>query len=90
MKINLDKFTLVSHFKFGNDVIKKYAICYGFNASDKPPEDIVTLNDEIIFHEKGWNTNVFSFVEKYCGFELVGCWLLCRVVDCSFVCLFVG
>jgi len=72
MKPNLNKFTLVSHFKWGNDVIKRYTITYGFKASDKPPEDVVTLNDEIIFYQKGWNTDVFSFVEKYCGFKLVG------------------
>jgi len=72
MHLNLDKFTLVSHFKWGNDVIKQYAICYGLNPNDKTPEDIVIFNDDIIFHKKGWNTDVFSFIEKYCGFELIG------------------
>lgn len=58
--------------KVGDQVVNHYSKTFGLKASDKPPIDIIAVNDEIVFNKSGWDVNFFDTFCEIAGFKCIG------------------
>lgn len=71
MKTN-PNWILCANIKVGDRIIQHYGCSFGTKPNSQPPEDKIMVNGEVVWHEKGWNTNMFNKFLEVAGFVCVG------------------